>query len=73
MVKVSVEVRNGHASFDVAAQAENIQQAVSLVRGCYPGGDVRVKFPINPEDFFVNDSAARAGIVRFEGPDVMAA
>jgi hypothetical protein len=73
MVKISIEVRYGHTSFDVTVQAQSIQQAVNLVRGRYPGSDVRVKFPINPTGFFVIDSAAPAGIVGCEGPDLMAA
>ena len=73
MEKNPIEVRNGHTSFEVMAQAESIQQAVNLVRSRYLGSDVRVKFPINPKDFFVNDSTARAGVVGFEGPIVMAA
>ncbi len=73
MVKVSIEVRSGTARFSVGVQAESIQRAVSLVGARYPGGDVRVKFPIGPEDFFVKDLAARAAIVGFEQPDVMAA
>lgn len=46
MVKVSIQVRSGAASFDVAVSAENVEQAVALVGGCYPGRDVRVKLPI---------------------------
>jgi hypothetical protein len=63
VVKVSIEVRNGAARFDVAVQAESIDRAVSLVGKRYPDGNVRVKFPIDAEGFFVNDSADRAGIV----------
>ncbi len=73
MVKVSIEVRSGAARFSVGVQAESIQRAVSLVGARYPGGDVRVKFPIEPEGFFVKNSVARAAIVSFEQPDVMAA
>lgn len=73
MVKISIEVRNGAARFDVTVRAESIRQAVSLVRGCYPGSDVRVKFPIDPEDFLVKDSAARAGMVGFDWPEGVAA
>ena len=47
MVKVSIEVRNGAARFDVAVQAENIQRALSFVGKRYPDGNVRVKFPID--------------------------
>ena len=73
MVRVSIEVRDGAAHFVVAVRAESIRRAVSIVTGRYPGGDYRVKFPIAPEGFFVNDTAARAGLVGFEQPDVIAA
>jgi len=73
VVKISVEVRSGAARFNVAVRAENIQRALSLVRCRYPKGDVVVKFPIEPESFFVGDPSARAGIVGFERPRVTAA
>jgi hypothetical protein len=71
MVKVSIEVRNGAAHFDVTVRAESIRRAVSIVGGRYPGGDVRVRFPIEPEGFFVEDSVTPAGIV--EQPERTAA
>ena len=58
MVKVSIEVHDGTARFAVAVLAKNIQQALSIVAAQYPGSDVKIKFPINPEGFFVEDSAA---------------
>lgn len=58
MVKVSIEVRKGAARFKVAVQAESIQRAMSLIEGRFPGGDCRVKFPIDPEGFFAGDGAA---------------
>jgi hypothetical protein len=67
MVKVSMEVCSGAARFAVGVQAESIQRAVSLVRVRYPKGNVRVKFPIEPESFFVEDAAARRGIVDCTG------
>jgi hypothetical protein len=73
MVKVSIEVRSGAAHFDVGVQAESIQRAMSLVRGRYPKGNVRVKFPIEPESFFVEDPSARGGIVGLELPARVAA
>jgi hypothetical protein len=73
MVKVSIEVRTGVSRFCVAVQAESILQAVSLVAGRYPGGDYGVKFPIDPEGFFVMDPAVRAGIVGLERPGEIAA
>jgi Holliday junction resolvase len=73
MVKISVEVRSGAAHFDVAVQAESIQQAVSFVEERYSKANVRVKFPIEQESFFVEDLTARSGIVRLEHPAVVAA
>ena len=63
MVKVSVEVRSGAAHFNVAVRAESIRRAVSIVGGHYPGKDIKVRFPIKPEGFFVRDTAVPAEIV----------
>lgn len=73
MVKVSIEVCNGAATFGVAVQARSIERALSLVQRRYPEGGARVRFPIEPEGFFVEDCAARAGLVGFEAPQRMAA
>jgi hypothetical protein len=72
MVKVSIEVRNGTAHFNVAVKAQSIEQAANVVRVGYPDCGVRVKFPIDPEGFFVNEPALRAGIVGIERPDLLA-
>ena len=58
MVKVFIEVYSGTARFAVAIKAQSIQQALSIVAARYPSNAARVKFPINPESFFVEDSAA---------------
>ena len=73
MVKVSIVVRNGAAHFNVAVKAQSIERAVSVVRGSYPGCAVRVKFPIDPEGFFMNEPAPRTGIVEVDQPDLLAA
>jgi hypothetical protein len=73
MVKVSIEVRNGTAHFNVAIRAQSIERAASVARGSYPGCAVRVKFPIDPEGFFVNEPAPGAGIVGVESADLIAA
>ena len=73
MVKVSIEVRNGAAHFNVAVSAQSIERAVSVLRGSYPGCVVRVKFPIDPEGFFVKEPAPRTGIVEVDQPDLIAA
>jgi hypothetical protein len=66
MVKVSIEVRSGAAHFDVAVQVESIQQAVSFVQERYSKGSLKVRFPIEPESFLVEDLTARGGIVGLE-------
>jgi hypothetical protein len=58
MVKVSIEVHDGTARFAVAVLAKSIQQALSIVAARYPSSAARVKFAIDPESFFVEDSAA---------------
>jgi hypothetical protein len=73
MVKISIEVRDGTARLEVAVQAWSIQQAMNFVRSRYPNADVWVRFPIDPEGFFVNDPAARAGLIEGEQPERRAA
>jgi hypothetical protein len=73
MVEVSIEARNGVARFTVAVRAESIRRALSLVARRYPAHDLGVKFPVDPEGFFVEDPTARAGIVAFEWPEKIAA
>jgi len=64
VVKVSIEVRKGATRFDVAVRAGSMTRALSLVEGWYPGGDYRVKFPIDHrESFFVEDLLAQARMV----------
>lgn len=71
MVKVSVEVRNGSSRFAVAITAQSIQRALSLVGKRYPDSDTRVRFPRDPEGFFEDRAAGRAGLM--EPPERMAA
>jgi hypothetical protein len=73
MVKVLIEVRNRTAYFNVAVKAQSIEKAANVVRAIYPDCGVRVKFPIAPEGFFVNEPALRAGIVGIDRPDLLAA
>jgi hypothetical protein len=73
VVKVSIEVSSGAARFHVAVRAESIQRAASIVATRYPGGNCRVKLPIDPQGFFMNETAAGAGIVGLERPNVIAA
>ena len=71
MVKVAIEVQSGAARIGVAVTAESIERALRLVAGRFPGRNCRVKFPIEPEGFFVEGPTARAEIV--EQPKRMAA
>ena len=58
MVKVSIEVRNGTVRFTVGVRARNIEQAQRIVQTRYPAKVAAVKFPIDPEGFFVEECAA---------------
>ena len=53
MIRVSMEVREGTALSRATVEAESIREAVNITRRRYPGRDVRVMFPIDPEDFFI--------------------
>ncbi len=66
MIRVSMEVREGTALSRATVQAESIREAVSITRGRYPGRDVRVMFPIDPEDFFI-EGPAKSKQSRAEG------
>ena len=58
MVKVSIEVHSGTECFAVAIRAQSIQHALSIAAARHPSSVTRVKFPIDPERFFLGDSAA---------------
>ena len=70
-----MEVREGAALSSATVQAETIRDAVNITRRRYPGRDVRVTFPIDPEDFFiegpVEESTAtiRCGLMRMISGD----
>jgi hypothetical protein len=61
MIKVSMEVREGAALSRATVQAESIREAVSITRGRYPGREVRVIFPIDAENFFIEGPAEGNG------------
>lgn len=58
MIRVSVEVRGRGPCFKAAVWAESVERAVEVARTHYPGGEVRVLFPINPETFFAQAGPA---------------
>ena len=53
MIKVSLEVHEGTSPFRVTVQAASINQAVISMKERYPGHEVRVVFPIDSEEFFI--------------------
>jgi hypothetical protein len=67
MIRVSMEMREGTTLSRATVQAETIREAVSITRVRYPGRDVRVIFPIDAEDFFIEDSAEGIGWARLSG------
>ena len=69
MIKVDVEVGSGGGSFRAAVRAESIARAVGLARVRYPGSDVSVLFPIDPEGFFCEDSTPATVPIRLEMPE----
>ena len=59
MAKVSIEVHSGTARFTVAIKAQSMRQALRLVTARHPSSvTTRVKFPVDPGRFFVEDPAA---------------
>ena len=70
MIEVLVEV--GDARLRAAVRAESIRRAVDVAGSYCPDTDVRVVYPIDPEAFFVRDSAVPAGLVGFEMPEKVA-
>ncbi len=66
MIRITVDIDSGTARYRVAVQAESIGRALELVERMDPGSKFGVAFPIDPETFFVNDPAAKAGPVERE-------
>jgi hypothetical protein len=69
MVRVSVEVSSGSTSFRATAWAEDIEQALNLVKSCYPRTEVNVIFPLDAEDFFARENDRYSGVVHAEMPE----
>jgi len=62
-----MEMREGTTLSRATVQAESIREAVNITRRRYPGRDVRVIFPIDPETFFIDDPAEGNGWARLSG------
>ncbi len=66
MVRVSIEVRNGASRFNVAVRARSIRRAMSVARNWCSDSEVKAKFPINSESFFVENPTAIEGQFEIE-------
>jgi hypothetical protein len=55
MIRVTVEVFDGAAPLTIAVEGKSLLDAIAAARERYLGADVRVVFPIGPEEFFVRD------------------
>jgi hypothetical protein len=57
MIRASVQLRDDSNAFSVTVCAENLQRAVELAAKRYPGLTVGLRFPLDPESFFVEGSS----------------
>jgi hypothetical protein len=73
MIRVTAEIGEGALTQRQQITAPSIEQALSFVAERYPSGNVRVRFPIEPEGFFVREPTAQAGKVSIEERDAIAA
>ncbi len=55
MVRISIEVSNRAARFNVSVQAESIERALEIVKRQNPSKDCKVTFPIDAEAFFIDE------------------
>jgi uncharacterized protein YbbK (DUF523 family) len=60
VIRVSVEVSRGAARYRVAVQAESIKRALEIVKSQSPSCAAKVVFPIEPEEFYVEDATVTA-------------
>ena len=63
MIRVSVEVKDDNRAFSVAVYAENLRRAVEFAASRYPGCAVSVRFPLDPEVFFIEGSTIGSATV----------
>jgi len=68
MVKVSVEVSSRNAHFRVTLCARSIERALDVASARYPGSEVRVIFPIEPDTFFTEDATLVSDTLWLEIP-----
>ncbi len=55
MIRVTVEVIDGATPLTIAVEGKSLLDAIAAAKERYLDADVRVVFPIGPEEFFVRD------------------
>ena len=72
MIQVRLEVRSGATRFRVSARASSIERAVSVAGARYPGGEVRLVLPVEPETFLVEARPGEAEWIGVQMPETAA-
>ena len=72
MIQVVLEVRAGVTRFRVSVRATSIQRATSIAGARYPGGEVRLVVPVEPETLLVEATPAEKESVAVQMPESMA-
>ena len=72
MIRISVEVGGRVSRFELTLHAQSIERAVGIARARYPGSEVKVMFPIDPDTFFAEDAADVGEMIRLEMPTSVA-
>ncbi|HSK99955.1 MAG TPA: hypothetical protein VK869_06430 [Rubrobacteraceae bacterium] len=55
MIRVPFEVTGEEGSFKVMVRAASMRRAEEDLRSRYPGGEVRLVFPLDASDFFAGN------------------
>lgn len=63
MIRVTLEVIYGSTPVTVPMEGKTLLDAIAAAKELYLDADVRVVFPIGPEDFFVRDEATRTDVL----------
>lgn len=56
MIRVPFEVSGEEGSFRVTVRAASMRRAEEDLRSRYPGGEVRLVFPLDGNDFFAGNA-----------------
>ena len=57
MIRVCMEVNRGAARSTLSVRAESILRALEVAGEQNPGCDLTVRFPLDPDTFFVRDAS----------------